>query len=229
MAAGLGRIRHQRHPGPLRALLGGGRATLKQRPTASRLRYGRRPLARGALPRPSGPPDATGRWSLLPPSSRPTHRAAARADVLLDRYGVVTRGSVANEVTGGFASAYRVFAALEDSGQVRRGYFVEGLGAAQFGDRHAVDLLREATALPTALVLAATDRQPLRRRWRRPGRRETPARPQGRRPGRAGRRRPRALRRTRQTHPARLHRRLPGLAAAAKALADAVHAGVWAS
>jgi ATP-dependent Lhr-like helicase len=144
---------------PLRALLGGGRASLKQRPTASRLRYGRRPLARGPLPRPSGPPEVTGRWSLLPlPETDPTVLAAARADVLLDRYGVVTRGSVTNEeVTGGFAGAYRVFAALEESGQVRRGYFVEGLGAAQFGDRHAVDLLREATALPTATVLAATD------------------------------------------------------------------------
>ncbi len=144
---------------PLRSLLGGGRATLKQRPTAARLRYGRRPLARGPLPRPSGPPEVTGRWSLLPaPESDPTVLAASRAEVLLDRYGVVTRGSVANEeVTGGFARAYRVFAALEESGQVRRGYFVEGLGAAQFGDRHAVDLLREVGEVPGAVVLAATD------------------------------------------------------------------------
>ncbi len=144
---------------PLRALLGGGRATLKQRPTAARLRYGRRPLARGPLPSASGPPTTTGRWSLLPTvETDPTVLAAARADVLLDRYGVVTRGSVANEeVTGGFAGAYRVFAALEESGQVRRGYFVEGLGAAQFGDRHAVDLLREAGEVPGAVVLAATD------------------------------------------------------------------------
>ena len=144
---------------PLRALLGGGRATLKQRPTAARLRYGRRPLARGPLPRPSGPPESTGRWSALPTvETDPTVLAAARAEVLLDRYGVVTRGSVTNEeVTGGFAGAYRVFAALEESGQVRRGYFVEGLGAAQFADRHAIDLLREAGEVPGALVLAATD------------------------------------------------------------------------
>ncbi len=144
---------------PLRSLLGGGRATLKQRPTAARLRYGRRPLARAPLPTPSGPPSTTGRWSLLPTAETdPTVLAAARADVLLDRYGVVTRGSVANEeVTGGFAGAYRVFAALEESGQVRRGYFVEGLGAAQFGDRHAVDLLREVAEQPGAVVLAATD------------------------------------------------------------------------
>ena len=144
---------------PLRALLGGGRATLKQRPSAARMRFGRRPLARGPLPTRTGPPETAGRWALLPSAETDsTTLAAARAEVLLDRYGVVTRGSVTNEeVTGGFAGAYRVFAAFEDAGQVRRGYFVEGLGAAQFGDRHAVDLLRDAAALPGALVLAATD------------------------------------------------------------------------
>ncbi len=144
---------------PLRALLGGGRASLKTRPAPARGRFGRRPLPRGPLPRPAGPPAASGRWALLPGvEADPTVLAAARAEVLLDRYGVVTRGSVSNEeVTGGFAGAYRVFSALEEAGQVRRGYFVEGLGAAQFGDRHAVDLLREAPAAAGALVLAATD------------------------------------------------------------------------
>ncbi|WP_298133865.1 ATP-dependent helicase, partial [Micropruina sp.] len=144
---------------PLRALLSGGRASLKSRPTPARGRFGRRPLPRGPLPRASGPPEASGRWALLPAvETEPTVLAAARAEVLLDRYGVVTRGSVANEeVTGGFAGAYRVFSALEEAGQVRRGYFVEGLGAAQFSDRHAIDLLREAPAAPGALVLAATD------------------------------------------------------------------------
>ena len=144
---------------PLRALLGGGRASLKPRAPAARVRFGRRQLARGPLPRASGPPETTGRWSLLPGTETdPTLLAAARAEVLLDRYGVVTRGSVAaEEVTGGFAGAYRVFGALEESGQVRRGYFVEGLGASQFGDRHAVDLVREAKAVPDALVLAAAD------------------------------------------------------------------------
>ncbi|MFT4217946.1 MAG: ATP-dependent helicase [Micropruina sp.] len=144
---------------PLRALLSGGRATLKGRPTPARGRFGRRGLPRGPLPRASGPPEASGRWALLPAvETDPTVLAAARADVLLDRYGVVTRGSVTNEeVTGGFAGAYRVFSAFEDAGQVRRGYFVEGLGAAQFSDRHAIDLLREAPAAPAALVLAATD------------------------------------------------------------------------
>ncbi|MFT4295873.1 MAG: ATP-dependent helicase [Micropruina sp.] len=144
---------------PLRALLGGGRVSLKARPAPARGRFGRRGLPRGPLPRPAGPPEASGRWSQLPSvETDPTVLAAARSEVLLDRYGVVTRGSVANEeVTGGFAGAYRVFSAFEEAGQVRRGYFVEGLGAAQFGDRHAVDLLREAKEIPGARVLAATD------------------------------------------------------------------------
>lgn len=144
---------------PLRVLLAGGRASLKPRTTPARTRFGRPGLRRGALPRPSGPPHATGRWSLLPePETDATVLAAARAELLLDRYGVVTRGSVAaEEVAGGFAGAYRVFSTLEDAGQVRRGYFVEGLGASQFGDRHAVDLVREAGGVPEPVVLAAAD------------------------------------------------------------------------
>ena len=144
---------------PLRVLLAGGRASLKPRTTPARTRFGRPGLRRGALPRPSGPPHATGRWSLLPePETDATVLAAARAELLLDRYGVVTRGSVAaEEVAGGFAGAYRVLSTLEDAGQVRRGYFVEGLGASQFGDRHAVDLVREAGGVPEPVVLAAAD------------------------------------------------------------------------
>jgi len=84
---------------------------------------------------------------------------------LLDRHGVVTRGAVASErVPGGFAAVYKVLAAFEDSGRARRGYFVEGLGAAQFGTAGAVDRLRtyaepatDGGDGPTALALAATD------------------------------------------------------------------------
>ena len=105
-----------------------------------------------------------GRWSSLPvPDADPTARALATAELLLDRYGIVTRGSVAAaEVPGGFAAVYRVLAAAEEAGRVRRGYFVEGLGAAQFGAVGAIDRLR-AQARPLeegpgeALVLAATD------------------------------------------------------------------------
>ena len=79
----------------------------------------------------------------------------------LDRYGVVTRGSVLTENSeGGFGAAYRALSALEESGQCRRGYFVDGLGAAQFALTGAVDRLRaqqREPEQPQALVLAACD------------------------------------------------------------------------
>jgi ATP-dependent Lhr-like helicase len=120
------------------------------------------------MPSRSGPPLAAGRWSLLPPREADTTlRAHAGAEVLLERHGVVTRGAVgAERVPGGFASVYRVLSAFEDAGRVRRGYFVEGLGAAQFGTTGAVDRLR-ASARPVGdgpgdgsgrtVVLAAAD------------------------------------------------------------------------
>jgi ATP-dependent Lhr-like helicase len=115
---------------------------------------GRRPRARSAgRPRPGalrrlGPPAGQGRWSLvaplLEPAPSPTHAAHARAMQLLDRYGVVTRETVLSEgAPGGFAGVYGVLKALEESGKVRRGYFVEGLGAAQFALPGAVERLRE--------------------------------------------------------------------------------------
>ena len=142
---------------PLRALLAGGRTAHRPRRSAPRsTRYsgrastlgalsGRRPASgRPAMPSRTGPPTAAGRWSLLPPTEPDaTVRSYATAEVLLDRYGVVTRGSVVAEgVVGGFAGVYRVLAAAEESGRVRRGYFVEGLGAAQFATGGAVDRLR---------------------------------------------------------------------------------------
>ncbi|MFF3238771.1 DEAD/DEAH box helicase [Micromonospora sp. NPDC002931] len=149
---------------PLRAVLRGGGAH-RSRPTAPRTRY-RRP-GRMALPTRGGPPTVAGRWSRLPErDTDPTRRAAALADVLLERHGVVTRGAVvAEQVTGGFAAVYPVLSALEERGAARRGYFVEGLGAAQFAVPGAVDRIR-ALAEPTdggrgrggpTLVLAATD------------------------------------------------------------------------
>jgi ATP-dependent helicase Lhr and Lhr-like helicase len=141
---------------PLRALLAGGRTAHKPRRTAPRtMRYGGRPTSLGALsgrrlagraplPTRAGPPTAAGRWSLLPEiEPDATVRSYAAAEVLLDRYGIVTRGSVVAEgIPGGFAGVYRVLAAAEESGRVRRGYFVEGLGAAQFATAGAVDRLR---------------------------------------------------------------------------------------
>jgi ATP-dependent Lhr-like helicase len=102
-----------------------------------------------------------GRWYRLPArDADPTRRAAALTDALLDRHGVLTRGAVVAEgAPGGFAGVYSVLAALEDRGAVRRGYFVEGLGAAQFSVPGAVDRLRAGTEKEAggATVLAATD------------------------------------------------------------------------
>jgi ATP-dependent Lhr-like helicase len=112
------------------------------------------------MPSRSGPATGTGRWSLLPPvETDPTQRALATAEQLLDRYGVITRGSVVAEgVPGGYAGVYRVLSSAEEAGWVRRGYFVEHLGAAQFGSTGAVDRLRlPAGDDATVLVLAATD------------------------------------------------------------------------
>ncbi|MCT2590563.1 DEAD/DEAH box helicase [Streptomyces sp. N2-109] len=133
---------------PLRALLGSGRTAGSTAHRAKRAvprgRYGS--LTGAARPTASrnGPPTVAGRWSLLPASEPdPTHRAHALARTLLDRHGVVTRGAVVAEgVVGGFAAAYRVLAAFEESGKARRGYVVEGLGAAQFAMDGAVDRLR---------------------------------------------------------------------------------------
>jgi ATP-dependent Lhr-like helicase len=156
---------------PIRALLGsGGRTAHARKPRPPRGRYGRYAglVAPGgastARPVPAG---MSGRWSATPARvADATRRAVAAADVLLDRYGIVTRGSVgAERVSGGFSAVYPVLKAAEESGRARRGYFVEGLGAAQFALPGAVDRLRgEARPLDTraaegsaALVLAATD------------------------------------------------------------------------
>ncbi|MFF5444346.1 DEAD/DEAH box helicase [Streptomyces sp. NPDC012888] len=147
---------------PLRSLLGSGRtagATAhRAKRTVPRGRYG---TLSASASRP-GPPTVAGRWSLLPlHAPDPTHRAHALARTLLDRHGVVTRGAVQAEgVEGGFSAVYRVLSAFEDSGQARRGYVVEGLGAAQFAMDGAVDRLRAAERTPpplAAVVLAAAD------------------------------------------------------------------------
>jgi ATP-dependent Lhr-like helicase len=112
------------------------------------------------------PPSVVGRWSLAPsPETDATVRTHAAAEVLLDRHGIVTRGAVVAEGTvGGFAGVYRVLSALEETGRIRRGYFVEGLGAAQFASAGAVDRVRafalrpgEDLQAPVGLVLAAAD------------------------------------------------------------------------
>jgi ATP-dependent Lhr-like helicase len=113
----------------------------------------------------TAPPTVAGRWSLLPaPEANTTVRSAALAETLLERHGVVTRGAVVSEgVAGGFALAYKVLAGLEETGRTRRGYFVDGLGAAQFATPATVDRLRtfatdpEDGTPPAAVTLGATD------------------------------------------------------------------------
>jgi ATP-dependent Lhr-like helicase len=117
------------------------------------------------------PPNAQGRWSLLPlqsghgatPKPSSTECSHALALQLLNRYGVLLRESVAAEnVPGGFSAVYGVLKALEESGRIRRGYFVAGLGATQFALPAAVDLLRQLRSEPPPekpefVQLSATD------------------------------------------------------------------------
>ena len=132
--------------GPVRAMLRSRRrATARSRPSLSS-RF---------------PPTAAGRWSLTDdlrsgaPSA--TEQATAWAEQTLERQGVVTRLGVASEgIPGAFSSLYPVLARLEETGRVRRGYFVEGLGGAQFALPGAVDRLRTDDG-DEAVLLAVTD------------------------------------------------------------------------
>jgi ATP-dependent Lhr-like helicase len=152
---------------PLRALRwprrGGGR-----RPSRPRSRLGTR----------MGPPEAVGRWSLVADTLRVaaalreggepsgTEQRTALASTLLERHGVVTRDAVAAEgIRGGFGAVYPVYREMEERGRVRRGYFVEGLGGAQFSIAGAVDRLRsmrreagaERSREAQTVLLAAAD------------------------------------------------------------------------
>ncbi|HEY0217711.1 MAG TPA: DEAD/DEAH box helicase, partial [Cellulomonas sp.] len=165
---------------PLRARISSGRTTHRTAPVAPRARampgrYGSGLGLRGMRPPSAGivGADAGGRWSLLPAREQdPTRRAHALAAQLLDRHGVLTRAvAPAEGIAGQFAGVYRVLSALEQAGQVRRGYFVEHLGGSQFALPGAVDQLRgDARALEhlatrdrpadtdrVVVLLAATD------------------------------------------------------------------------
>ncbi len=138
----------------------------------------KRPAGGGAGPRPGrltalGPPEAAGRWSLVEragpglgtAAATATQRLHATALAMLDRHGVLVREAVMAEGTeGGFAGIYPVLRALEEAGRIRRGYFVEGLGAAQFALAGAIDRLRSARDpadargdAPVVHLLAAAD------------------------------------------------------------------------
>jgi ATP-dependent Lhr-like helicase len=133
------------------------------------------------------PPSVEGRWSVVHVAQSPRHAhadvakavrtangalkqratdnttewAAAISQQLLTRHGVLTREALGGEqIPGGFGTVYPVLKAMEESGRVRRGYFVAGLGATQFALPGAVDLLRSLRDAPNHVevaVLAATD------------------------------------------------------------------------
>ncbi|WP_245718231.1 Lhr family ATP-dependent helicase [Nocardia miyunensis] len=156
---------------PVRALLSGTARSTTTHRTPRRTPRGRTYLPRANMPSRTGPPTVAGRWSLLPERvADNTIRAHATADLLLERYGVLTRGSVQGEqVPGGFALMYRVLTEFEDRGRCRRGYFIDSLGGAQFSTTDVVDRLRSfdtersaeferaQRASDTALALAACD------------------------------------------------------------------------
>ncbi len=165
-----------------------------------------RAAARGtARPRPGrltriGPPAGAGRWSLVStlldagaggeaPAPTPTEAAHALAWQLLERHGVVTREAVLAEgVPGGYAAVYPVLRALEERGQVRRGYFVSGLGAAQFALPGAVDRLRGSRATSASAAAGGPGgHRPRPALWRGArlarGHRCRPSRPRRRCPG----------------------------------------------
>jgi ATP-dependent helicase Lhr and Lhr-like helicase len=138
------------------------------RPERSRRRFLR---SRMAAPSPT-----QGRWSLAarlfsPAGSEPQKGdRRALAELLLERQGIVTRDGVRGEgIRGGYGAVYSELRALETLGVCRRGYFVEGLGGAQFALPGAVERLRELRAArggggggsgseaPDVLVLAAAD------------------------------------------------------------------------
>ena len=140
--------------GPLRARLGGsgnrrggagkqGGAHRTAR-RAPRGRYAQLRAGRPQMPSRTGPPSVGGRWSVaVPREPDPTRRAHAAAEAFLERHGVLTRGALGTErVSGGFAGVYKVLRAMEESGRCRRGYIVEGLGAAQFAVPGAIDRVR---------------------------------------------------------------------------------------
>jgi len=131
------------------------------------------------------PPQAAGRWSmvadLITGAAKPTERAAALAQQLLQRYGVVTRDIAAAEgIPGGFSAVYDVLRAMEESGRIRRGYFVTGVAATQFAMPAALDTLRSLKHEPdtpeVVRIAAADPANPYGTLLRWPGERTEPGR-----------------------------------------------------
>ena len=138
------------------------RARLGVREARAPGRRGRRGRMQQRASRGNRLPGSEGRWTLFERStwSEPSPEEARTAQVqqLLERYGILVKEAMAREgVSGGFSAIYPVLKAMEEAGRLRRGYFVEGLGASQFALPGAEDRLRNATEAELPLVLAATD------------------------------------------------------------------------
>lgn len=126
------------------------------RGSARRVRMGRSGFARAARRSMNAHSSVPGRWSAVygtgvgvseevEAPADAAELALVRSEAWIDRYAVVTRGAVvAEKAAGGFAEAYRTLSAWEDSGEVLRGYIVEGLGGAQFTPRDVISQLRRA-------------------------------------------------------------------------------------
>lgn len=137
---------------PVRTRLAGGGSAHRasRRPARSRLRMGRSSFAQSTRAASTSPPDMVGRWALaVRAETDATPRSVAHGEAWLDRYGVLTRGSVvAEDVLGGFALAYKVLSRFEENGRAMRGYLIEGLGAAQFSTPAVIDRLRGMADTP---------------------------------------------------------------------------------
>lgn len=119
------------------------------------------PRHRALRPRTRTPQAAGARWAAVQHRGDDHNQLLDALDVELARYGVLTRGSVLTEPqTPSYADAYRVLCRMEESGVVRRGYFVSGLGGAQFAMPGAVDRLRQAPASPARLLAACDPANP---------------------------------------------------------------------
>ncbi|MEM6774252.1 MAG: crosslink repair DNA glycosylase YcaQ family protein [Pseudomonadota bacterium] len=148
---------------PLRARLGV-RAERRGSRSGSRAgsRRGRRSPTRSSYARAPRLPGSEGRWTLFDRAiweePSPEEARTAQVQQLLERYGILVKEALSREgVSGGFAAIYPVLKAMEEAGRLRRGYFVEGLGASQFAVPGAEDRLRAPAESDAALVLAATD------------------------------------------------------------------------
>ena len=123
---------------------------------ATRSRRGR------ALQSSTMPPSSSGRWSLvsdlIPESATDAAWATAWTELVLERYGVLTRAAaLAEDLPGGLTTLYPVLNHMEEIGRIRRGYFVEGMGGMQFALPGAVDRLRAAERVDGTVILAAAD------------------------------------------------------------------------